>query len=172
MKKEKQLLLDEVKAQMDQHGSFVITQYEAVTANTINDFRNVVAKLGGDVQMIRKRVLAKAAAEAGVELSLEQLPGHISVVFTGNDPLETTKAAFKFSDENKEKVHVLGGRIEGQLYNAADMKMLSTLPGKDEMRAQILGLLEAPMSQTVGVMNAILTCVLHCLENKAKKDSE
>jgi len=172
MKKEKQLLLDEVKTQMDRHGSFVIAQYEGLKANAINDFRNVVAKLGGDMQMIRKRVLVKAAAEAGVELTVENLPGHISVVFSGEDPVEVAKATYKFSEENGNKVQVLGGRFEGQLYQAADVKTLSQLPGKDEMRAQLLGLFEAPMSQTVGVINAVLTCVLHCLENKAKKDSE
>ena len=44
------------------------------------------------------------------------------------------------------------------------------LPAKDEMRAQLLGLFEAPMSQTLSTMESLLTSVMHCLENKKDKD--
>ena len=67
---------------------------------------------------------------------------------------------------------MVGGRFDGQLYTAAQVERLSTLPGKNEMRSQFLSTLEAPLSQTLAVIEALLTTVPHCLENKAKQTEE
>lgn len=169
MRQEKQLLLDEIKHQIDKYGSFVIMRYLGVKANTANAFRKDVANMGGNLEVVRKRVLIKAAEAAGVTLDLDALEGHIGLVFTGTDPLETAKVVFKYSKETNAAITVIGGRIDGQLYGATDVEMLSKLPGKDEMRAQLLGTLEAPMAQTLAVMDALLTSVAYCLDNKSKQ---
>ena len=172
MRKEKHLLLDEIKGQIEEHGSFVIMSYQRLGANSANAFRGEIAKLGGNIEMVRKRMLVKAADASGITLDVASLPGHIGLVFGGRDPLETTKAVFKFKQENDKVVEVIGGRFEGQLYSGADIEALSKLPGKDEMRAQLLGVLEAPLSQTLAVMEAILSSVVYCLDNKCKQSTE
>ena len=172
MKQEKQLLLNEVKDQIDTFGSFVMMRYTALPANKANQLRREVAKLGGDVSVMRKRVLIKAAQSAGVTLDLADLPGHIALVYASADPIEMTKLVIKFSDENGNAIQVIGGRFDGLLYNAADVETLSKLPGKNEMRAQLLATLEAPMAQTLAVMDALLTSVVHCLNNKCEQTCE
>jgi large subunit ribosomal protein L10 len=169
MRQDKQLLLDEIKDEIDSYESFVIMRYSKLTANAANNFRREVARLGGSVAMVRKRVLIKAAKEAGVELELASLPGHIGLVFA-KDPIETTKFVIKFGEEDKH-VEVVGGRFEGQMYSGADVAKLATLPNKDEMRAQLLATFEAPMSQTLAVMEALLTSVVYCLDNKTKLEN-
>jgi large subunit ribosomal protein L10 len=171
MRHEKQLLLEEVKDQIDQFGSFLIMRYMNFSANAANNFRREIAKMGGNVEVVRKRVLIKAAQSAGIPLDIAALPGHIGLVFTGRDHLETTKTVFKFSQDLNKAVEVIGGRYEGQLYNAADMEKLSKLPSRDEMRAQLLSVFEAPMAQTLAVMGALLTSVPYCLDNKIKQES-
>lgn len=168
MRQEKQLLLDEVKGQIQNFGSFVVMRYTSLEANKANAFRREVAKMGGSVEVMRKRILIKAAQEAGVTLDLKALPGHIGLIYADKDPIEMTKFVFKFSEDNDKKVEVIGGRFEGQFFGAADVEKLSKLPGKDEMRAQLLGVLEAPMSQTLGVIDALLSSVVYCLDNKCK----
>lgn len=169
MRQEKQLLLDEIKGQIDHFKSFVIMRYLGLNANAANAFRRDIAQSGGNVEVVRKRVLVKAAAAAGVNLDLDALDGHIGLVFTGKDPIETAKIVFKYSQETGDAITVIGGRFDGQLYGGADVEMLSKLPGKNEMRAQLLSTLEAPMSQTLAVMEALLTSVAYCLDNKAKQ---
>ncbi len=169
MRQEKQLLLEEIKQQINQYKSFVIMRYLGLKANTANAFRRDIAQMGGNVEVVRKRVLLKAAEKAGVELHEDALDGHIGLVFTGADPVETAKVVFKYSKETNDAITVIGGRFDGQLYGASDVEMLSKLPGKDEMRAQLLGTLEAPMSKTLAVMEALLTSVAYCLENKSKQ---
>lgn len=170
MREEKQLLLDEVKNQIDSYPSFLIMRYLGLSANTANEFRRDVLKRGGTVEVMRKRILLKAANAAGVQLDLKALPGHIGLVFTGEDPIETTKLVFKYSEDTDKKIEVIGGRFEGQLYSGEDVEKLSKLPSKDEMRAQFLGTLEAPMAQTLAVMEALLTSVVYCLDNKSKQE--
>lgn len=171
MRQEKQLLLDEIKEQISEYKDFTIFQYSGVKANSIAGFRNEIAKLGGDIQMVPRRLFVKAAAAAGVEINLKMLSGHIGLVFAGKDPVETTKAVFQFLKDSNNTVDVLGGLLDGKLHSAADVVMISKLPGINEMRAQLLGLFEAPMSQTVSVMNSLLTAIIYCLEEQSKKES-
>lgn len=172
MRDEKQLLKQEIKDKMDHYGSFVIMQYVGLAANAANDFRREIGKMGGDVEVVRKRVLVKAAEDAGIQLDPASLTGHIGIVFLGQDPLETTKAVFKFSQDREKAIQVLGGLFDGRLYAGADVEKLSQLPSLDEMRAQFLGTLEAPMAQTLAVMEALLASVMYCLDNKSKQESE
>ncbi len=170
MRKEKEYLLDAIDAQIKGSGSFVLMSYQGLSANLANDFRCEVEKMGGTVQMVRKRLLVKAAKGLGFEIQLEQLPGHIGVVQGGTDVLETTKYLFRFGKDHENMVNVIGGSFEGELHDAATMKQLSELPSKDEMRAQFLATLEAPLSQTLSTMQALLCSVLYCLENKSQKN--
>ena len=170
MRSEKQLLLDEIKEQIDGHDSFVIMQYSGLDANRTNDFRRQLAELGGGLEIVKKRVLLKAASDLGIELDLSSLPGHIALVFTGEDSVQATKAVFQLRKDMKQGIEVLGGHFDGRLLAAADVETLSMLPSKDEMRAQLLGVLAAPMQQTVGAMNALLCSVLYAMENKIKKE--
>lgn len=170
MRQEKHLLMEEVKGQINHYQSFLIMQYLGLSANALNGFRSAVVKRGGEVEMMSKRILIKAAAESGVSLSKDALAGHIGLVYApSEDSLETAKFVFEFGRENENTIKVIGGRIDGQLYSGEQVDALSKLPGKQEMRSQLLSIFEAPMSQTLAVMEALLCSVPHCLENKSKQ---
>lgn len=169
MRKEKQYLLDEVKTYISKDPAFLLMKYEKLNANKANNFRREIVKRGGHVTMMRKRLLVKAAHENGFNLDLKQLPGHIGLIFPGNDFLEATKFTFAFSKECDSALEVIGGRFEGEVHNASSMLMLSQLPGKDEMRAQLLGVLQAPLAETLSVFEALLCSVPHCLQNMVDK---
>ncbi len=171
MRQEKQILLDEIEGQIRAQGSFVIMRYQGLNANQANDFRREVAKSGGTVEVMRKRVLLKAAHAAGIPLELDVLEGHIGLVFVGHDPLETAKAVFKFSKGTDKNIDVIGGRFDERLYNKADVTALAELPTKDEMRAQFLSVLEAPMAQTLAVMDALLASLVYCLQNRSEQEN-
>lgn len=172
MRKEKQFLLDEIKEQISNFSSFVMISYKGVQANKMNEFRRTILKMNGGVEFVKKRLLIKAADTLGVTLKLDDLPGHVGLVFAHQDPIEITKSVFKFRNDTNKNVEVIGGRIDGLLLNGADVKTLSELPSKDEMRAQFLATLEAPMSQTLAVMEALISSVVYCLDNKVKESEE
>jgi large subunit ribosomal protein L10 len=150
----------------------VITSYERLGAVEASAFRGLLCQAGGEMEVVRKRVFMKAAESAGVNISQEDLKGHIGIVFAKGDPVETAKAVCAFSKEKGEVFQVLGGHFDGKKISPADVETLSKLPDLPGMRAQVLGRLEAPMSQTLSVMEALLTSVLHCMENRAKEMNE
>ncbi len=162
----KELLLDEIKDKIKQSKGFVLTRYQKLDPNLASELRIKLSSSGGTFSVMGKRILIKAAAAEGIPFEREALQGHIGVVFLNEDPIQATKSIFQFRKDHEDVLEVLGGRFEGKLYNSADVKALSELPSKDEMRAQFLGLLEAPLSQTLSTMEALLTSVLYCLENK------
>lgn len=169
MRKEKQYLLDELKEQLNKFSSFVLINYSNINANKISAFRRDVRKMKGGVEFVKKRILVKAAGSLGHELDLKALPGHIGVVLGDKDALELTKFVFQFRKENDKKVNVVGGFLEGVILSGEQVEELSKLPSKDEMRAQLLATFEAPMSQTLSVMEALITSVVYCLDNKVKQ---
>lgn len=171
MRPEKQFLLDEIKDKIDQSTAMVLTKYQNMNPNMAAKFRMTVDQSGGNFEVVRKRILIKAAHAAGINLDEDILQGHIGVVFAFADPVQVTKTLYQFAKENEEVLEVVAGRFEGQLCSAQDVKQISELPSKDEMRAQFLGTLEAPLSQTLAVMEALLTSVMHCLENKSQASS-
>lgn len=169
MRKEKTLHLSEIQKPVASH-SFLVLKYK-MSANTANSFRRELGKSGSYLEVTRKRLLLKAAKESGLDLKYNSLDGHIGVVFAPLNPLDVTKAVFKFGSDNAETIEVVGGRIDGQLYNGTDMEKLSKLPSMDEMRSQLLSVFEAPLSQTLATMEAILSSVVYCLDNKCKEQT-
>jgi len=168
MRPEKQLLLDEIKDKIADAKAFVLASYKKLEPNSTSVFRTSLAQAGGSLEVVKKRVLIKAAKEAGLSLDPDLLEGHIAVVFATQDPIQTTKVVYQFIKDNEEVLAVVGGRFEGALCSAQDVEQISQLPSKEEMRAQFLGTLEAPLSQTLAVIEALLTSVMHCLENKSQ----
>lgn len=169
MRHEKTLLLNEVKASV-QAESFMIMRYTGVKANKANEIRRELGKIGGAIEIVPKRLLMKAVAEQEIVLSKSDLEGHVGVIYTDGNPFEATKVVFKISKENEKAIVVIAGKIEGRFYNAEEMEALSKLPSLSEMRAQLLSVFEAPLSQTCAVMDSIVASIVHCLENKRQKE--
>ena len=169
MRAEKQLLLDEIKDRITGSEALVWTKYNSLTPDISADFRMKLNESGAGFTVVSKRLLLKAAEEAGITLEKPALEGHIGLVYASKNPIESIKAFYSFAKENKDLFEVLGGQFEGSICTAEEVKVISQLPSKDELRAQILGVFEAPMAETVSVMDAILTSIIHCLENKCSE---
>ena len=171
MRAEKKLLLQELQGKVESASSMIIAKYHGLNSMDTAEFRDSTAEQGGDFEVVRKRVLIKAAEAAGLDLSLDDLPGNIGIIVTEKEsPVELTKAVFKFRKGREDSLEVLSGVFDSVKVNAQDIETLSKLPSMDELRAQFLGLIEAPMAQTVSTVDAALTCVLHCIENKCAKE--
>ncbi|MES2200606.1 MAG: 50S ribosomal protein L10 [Chlamydiota bacterium] len=172
MRPEKNILSREIKEKIDGSKAIVLATYTKMSPNMAADFRVNIGKTGGSFEIVKKRILVKAAEQAGFTLDRGNLKGHIGVIFADQDPVQTTKYVYQFAKENDNILHVLGGRFEGSLCGAKDVELISQLPNQDEMRSQLLGLFEAPMSQTLAVMEALLCSIPFCLENKALESKE
>ncbi|MFN0065155.1 MAG: 50S ribosomal protein L10 [Chlamydiales bacterium] len=170
MRKEKQFLLDEIKEKIDDSQGFIITSYKGLTAGKAREFRDVITENGGEFEVVKKRVLVKAAGINSIQFDVKQFQGHVGVIFVNGDTTQVAKSAVKYGEDNGGILEVLGGHLDGSLITGEDIVAIAKLPSIEELRAQIVGLLQAPLAQTVGVINAVLTSPLHCLEEKTKKE--
>ena len=170
MIKEKELLLDEVKALVKKSNGFIVTQYKDISANKLAGFRSEFHKLSSQLFITKKRLFLKALEDTNVQFTKDQLNGNIAMVLVDDKFIETTKIVYNFIDESKDQLAVVGGLFEGTQCDANALKRISVLPSQDEMRAEFLGLLEAPAAQTLGVFSALLSSVISCIDQKIKKE--
>ena len=171
MIEEKQLLLDEMTDKVKASNGFILASDRGLSANATAGFRDQLVKTGSSLFAVKKRMFLKIASEMKLEYELGELEGHIGIVLVGDNFISTSKAIFAFINENKDAVKVIGGHFEGKKCSSGEVEQISKLPSLNEMRAQILGLFEAPMSNIVRVFGAALSSVIYCLDNKAKKES-
>jgi large subunit ribosomal protein L10 len=170
MSAEKQALLDEVKEKINLKEGFILASYDRLNANTIAGIRKSLVAVGGDMFIVKKRIFAKAASLKDVTYSLEELEGHVLLAMAkGNFP-QVAKVIYDAKNETKA-IKILGGYFEGGKSIVSDIEQISTLPSLDVMRAQIIGLLEAPMGQTLATLEAIVSSVMDCAENKDSKET-
>ena len=170
MSVEKQALLDEVKEKIDLKEGFILASYDKLSANTISRMRKSLVGVGGDMFVVKKRVFAKAAAEKEVIFSLDELKGHVLVALAKGNFLAVAKEIYKVKDETNA-LKVLGGYFEDAKCGSSEVEQISSLPSLDEMRAQFIGLLEAPMSQNLATMEAFISSVMDKLENNNSKET-
>jgi large subunit ribosomal protein L10 len=170
MIKEKEQLLEEVKALVQKSNGFIVTQYKNVSANKLAGFRSEFHKLSSQLFITKKRLFLKALEGSSVKFTRDQFNGNIAIVLVDDKFIETTKVVYNFIDESKDQLAVIGGLFEGAQCDADTLQRISVLPSQDEMRAQFLGLLEAPASQTLGVFTAILSSVISCMDQKIEKE--
>jgi large subunit ribosomal protein L10 len=171
MRQEKQFLLDGIADAIKGSTAFVVTSYQKISANNTAKFRTELVKLGASFMGVKKRVFAKAAQECGITINSDILEGHIGLAFFGANVVDPTKKVFEFREQNEEVFKILGGYFDHKVVSAQDVEAISKLPTQDVMRAQLLGLLQMPMAEVLGVVEALLTAVPCCLDNKAQKES-
>lgn len=168
MRKEKPLLLDEIKQKIDASKAMIITKYEKLEPNTSWQFRDALSKKGSAFEVVKKRVFLKAAETSGVKIDGSLLQGHVGVVFIGqSDAMAPTKVVFEFSESNGQILQVLCGQIDGKFVPGSELEVLSKLPGMEDMRATMLALFTSPMSQLLSVMEAAIAGPLSVVEQKS-----
>lgn len=169
MRKEKELLLNEIKDKIDGSSAMIITRYDKLEPNTSWQFRDSLSKQGSIFEVVRKRVFLKAAEKAGLTVDEALLKGHIGIVFVNQpDAMAPAKTVLKFSEENANLLQVICGQIDGKMMPGAEVEELARLPGMEEMRATLLALFVSPMSQMLSVVEAAMAGPLSVFKQKSE----
>ena len=126
----------------------VLVEYTGVKMKDLDNIRAKIRETGGEFHIVKNTLVRRAFADSGMEFPQEYLVKSTAVSFAFTDPASTAKA---LSDATKgnEFVKVKGGFMSGQLLNAAQVKALSEMPPLPVVRAQLLGMLQAPAGKLV-----------------------
>jgi large subunit ribosomal protein L10 len=130
----------------------VLAEYRGLTVVEMNRFRRAVREAQGRCR-VAKNTLAKRAVSSGrYEQLAPMLRGPLALILGFEDPVAIAKLAVEFADE-LPKLEIKGAVLNGQILPATEVKALATLPSREVLLAQLLGLLQAPASQLLRTMN-------------------
>jgi len=115
--------------------------------------RKVIRESGGKYRVIKNKLAAIAGEGTKVEGALKGLKGVSAVAFTSGDPVTLAKGFSKWVSENAEFQFKLG-IVDGKVLNVEEVKSLATMPGKEEIFAKLLFLINAPAQRLVTALNA------------------
>lgn len=140
----------------------VFTDFQGSSVSALQGLRTKLRAEGASYKVVKKTLFNKALQNTGVNLSLsDQLPGNLGVVFA-NDPVFGAKVICDFVKlAPKNTFTLVGGLLDGQYLVAEQVNTLAKLPSKEQLQAQVLGTLAAPMTQflqvTSGVARGLVT---------------
>jgi len=130
----------------------IVTHQSGMTVAETSSLRAEMREAGARFKVTKNR-LAKIAVEGTPHAGLvDQFKGPTAIAYA-KDPVSAAKAALDFAKKN-EKLVVLCGGLGGKVIDVDQLKALATLPSLDELRAQLLGLLQAPAAKLAGVLQA------------------
>ena len=131
----------------------IIGTFSKLTVAKDYELRKVIRETGGKYRVVKNKLAAISGTGTQVEAALKGLKGVNSVAFTAGDPVALAKVFAKWAGENAEFQFKLG-IVDGKLLNAEDVKALATMPGKEEIFAKLLFLINAPAQRLATVLNA------------------
>ncbi len=146
----------------------VVAHNKGLTVNQVNDLRGKMAQAGATVKVAKNR-LAKLALDGTDAAGLKDLFSGPTMVAYANDPVAAPKVASDFAKAN-EKFVILGGALGKSVMDAAAVKALADLPSLDQLRAKLVGLIQAPATRIAGVLQAPAGQLARVLNAHATKD--
>ena len=145
----------------------VVAHNKGLTVNQVNDLRGKMAQAGATVKVAKNR-LAKLALDGTDASGLKDLFTGPTMVAYAKDPVSAPKVASDFAKAN-EKFVVLGGTMGKTALDTNGVKALAALPSLDELRAKIVGLIQAPATKIAQLTNAPAAKVARVVQAYASK---
>jgi large subunit ribosomal protein L10 len=133
-----------------------LVDYKGMDVESMVKLRKQLFPLNSEMKVVRNTLAIRALADhPALKTVLEdKFTGTNAVVFAFEDPSAAAKALSKFG-EDVEAFELKSGVMDGAPLDKAAIKFLATLPGKNELRAQMLGVLSAPMTKFLGTLQAV-----------------
>jgi len=157
------------------HGAFegtnvvVVAHYSGLNVAQMQTLRRHMKQAGAAVKVAKNR-LTKLALEGTDAAAIAPLLKGPTLIAFSSDPVAAPKIAAEFAKAN-EKFVILGGAMGRTALDAKGVNALATLPSLDELRAKIIGLIQAPATKVAQLVNAPaakLARVVHAYATKSE----
>jgi len=126
-------------------GVIVVAHYTGMTVAQMTDYRRRMVAEGGKVKVAKNRLAKLALKDTSAAGIADLFKGPTCIAYS-KDPIAAAKVAVKYSKDN-DKLVILGGAMGNTILDANGVKALAALPSLDELRAKLIGLLNAPATK-------------------------
>ena len=151
-REEKTQLLGELNELFNSSEIIVVSHYKGLTVKEVSELRDRIRKAGAGFRVTKNRITRLALKGTKFEGLTDLFTGPTAIAFA-NDPVSACKACVQFAKDH-EKLIVVGGAMGTGVLSVAEINKLATIPSMDELRAKIIGLLQAPGAQLARVTRA------------------
>ena len=150
-------------------GAVVVTHYLGLTVAEMTDLRGRLRKEGAQIKVVKNRLAQKALNGAAGDAGQELFKGPVAIAY-GVDPVSAAKVVTQYAKDN-EKFTVVGGLLGDQVLSQDAIKSLAALPSLDQIRSQLIGLLQAPATKVAVVLQAPAAQLARVFSAYAAKDA-
>lgn len=150
---EKQAVVDQVSALAAKAQTLVMAEYRGITVADLTKLRVEARKAGATVNVLKNTLARRALAGTPFEVAAEQMTGPLIYGFS-EDAVAAAKVVVEFAKTN-DKMVLRGGVYAGKPLDVNGVKSLASIPSKEVLLSQLLGLMQSPVSRLARVVAAL-----------------
>ncbi len=166
----KKAVVVEIKERFENAHSAIFLDYKGLTVAEATELRRQCREQGVEYVVLKNTMIDLAVKELGIQGFDEYLKGPTAVAFGMNDAVAPAKILTEFIRKTK-KTTIKCGLVEGKLLDVAGVRALSELPPKEVLIAKMMGSLNAPITNFVGVLSATLRSLVYAIDAVRKQKS-
>jgi len=165
---EKKELVDTLNALFKAANVIVVAHYSGITVAQMQNLRRQMKQAGASVKVAKNRLAKIALDGTDVATIAPLLKGPTLIAYSG-DPVAAPKVAVDFA-KTHERFVILGGAMGKTSLDPDGVKALAALPSLDELRARIVGLIQAPATKVAQLLNAPASKLARVVQAYADKN--
>ena len=146
----------------------IATDFSGLKVDEMTELRRALREQGVEYKVVKNRIAAIAGTEAGVEAFRSVLEGATGVVIGYGDPVAAAKTLVEHARQARVDLTIRKGVMDVVLISEAQVNALAALPGKDQLVAQLLGQMNAPIAGLVNVLSGTMRGLAIVLQRRAE----
>ncbi len=150
---QKKQIVEEIKAKVKTAKSMVLVDYKGINVKNDTELRAKMREADIEYRVLKNKLVKIALNQLGYTELDKDLEGTTAIAFAKSDPVAPAKIIMEAIDKYK-KLTIKSGMVEGTPITAEGVKELAELPPKEVLVAKVLGMLQAPITGFVRVLNA------------------
>jgi large subunit ribosomal protein L10 len=150
---EKQVSIETLKGVFADAGAVVVTHNLGLTVAELTDLRLRLRKEGASLKVVKNTLVQKALDGAIGEAANSLFKGPVAIAY-GVDPVSAAKVVAEYAKGNDKLSIVCGILGQTTVLDEKAVKSLATLPSLDQVRSQLIGLINSPATKVAGIVQA------------------
>jgi large subunit ribosomal protein L10 len=167
MRPEKANIVSDLSEKLSRSPFLLVTDYQRMKVDQFGELRNRLAPAGAEVRVVKNSFLKRAMADSGMPDVADKLTGQTAIVMGEKDVAPVAKILKMFAAEFKIATLKLGV-VDKAVLSTSDVEALAELPAREILLSQLLGLLLAPATRLVRVLNEPASAFARLLKAKGE----